>query len=93
MLCVFVKFAICIVHRIRVHLMLMYVYWFTVGDQVLVDTLLQDGSEVFRAGGGSSILVGGNNHNDTNSLLLVPRNNEGKQSAIIQLYNHIRYTQ
>ena len=67
----------------------MSIYCFTIGNQVLVDTLLQHGSEVFRTGGGSSILIGGNSPSDTNSLLLIPCNSEGMEGASTQLCNSV----
>ena len=54
------------------------------GDQVVVDTLLQDGNEVFRVSGGSSVLIGSNNHDDTSSLLLLPRSSEGMEGVSVQ---------
>ena len=45
---------------------------------MVVDTLLQDGSEVFRVGGGKSVQIGSSNsHDDTHSILLILRNSEG----------------
>ena len=64
-------------------------YSFIIGNQVLVDTLLQDGSEVFRAGGGSSILIGGHSPSDTNSLMVIPRNSEGMKVTTIWQENFI----
>ena len=40
----------------------------------MVDTVLQDGSQVFRVGGGKSVLIESNSHN---SVLLIPHSNEG----------------
>ena len=54
------------------------------GDQVVVDTLLQDGNEVFRVSGGSSVLIGNNSHDDTSSLLLIPRSSEGMEGVSVQ---------
>ena len=54
------------------------------GDQVVVDTLLQDGNEVFRVSGGSSVLIGSNSHDDTSSLLLIPRSSEGMEGVSVQ---------
>ena len=48
---------------------------FIAGDLVVVDTLLQDGSQVFRVGGGKSVLIESNNHN---SVLLIPHSSEGR---------------
>ena len=43
----------------------------------MVDTSLQDGSEVFRVGGGKSVLIGGSGDDNINSFLLTPHSKEG----------------
>ena len=50
---------------------------FTAGDQLVLDMLLQNGSEVLRASGGKSVLIGRHGHDDDNTLVLTPRNIEG----------------
>ena len=51
----------------------------TIGDQTLVDTSLQDASEVFKAGGGKSVLIGSSGDDNTNSFLLIPHSREGME--------------
>ena len=60
---------------------------FTTGDQLVEDTLLQDGSEVFRVGGGKSVQIESSSHGDTHSTLLILRSSEGKIHIIITLLN------
>ena len=45
---------------------------------MLVDTSLQDTSEVFSVGGGKSVLIGSSSNDNTNSFLLIPQSSEGK---------------
>ena len=45
----------------------------------MVDTSLQDGSEVFRVGGGKSVLIGSSDDDNINSFLLTPHSKEGKE--------------
>ena len=55
---------------------LLFQLFFTVGDQVLVEKSLQNGSEVFRVGGGKSVLLGSNSDH---SFLLIPHSGEGTE--------------
>jgi len=74
-----------VLHRIDNNLQL----FLTAGDQILVDTLLQDGSEVLQTGGGKSVLIGDNSHNNINFVLLIPRNSEGRYNNRVSWQNFI----
>jgi len=50
----------------------------TAGNQLVVDVLLHNGSEVFRSGGGRSVLLGSDSDGDHSSVQLILRNEEGK---------------
>ena len=59
----------------------------------MADTLLQDGSEVFRTAGGKSVQIGSSSHEDAHSMLLILRTSEGTIFAVIIKYQYTDYAQ
>ena len=43
----------------------------------MVDTVLEDGGDIFRVGGRKSVLIKSSNHGDASSMLLILSNSEG----------------